>query len=629
MPGNDRSFNPNESDSDSVTENTYPTWEKAAEAALRGKDFNDLTTRTFDEIERLPLYTRERNATPRNEEGLPGNSSFARGHRASGNVLGWQIRQQHLASTVGANEQILADLESGASAITLKGAPETTADLNAVLNGVFLDMAPVHLAAGSNTAQAQALVKLCTENDADQNSFSNNLGLDPLTQLARTGHLNGNLTEIAEQITELAFQVDTNFPNIRPISAEGTVWSDAGASDSQELAAVLSTGVFWLKSLTAQGMSIEKAAGQIELGLSAGPDQFLTMAKFRAARICWARIIDASGGNPAVADILIHAGTSNAMMTLTDAWVNILRTTTACFAAAAGGADSITVAPFDSIAGLSSNSALRLARNTQLILQEETRLASVIDPGGGSWYIEDLSDQLAKSSWKIFQEIEGLGGIGEALISGAWQAELSLTRNERMMAIADRSMPLTGTSEFPDLDEIKLERAPLPDPAEIDGEQLCQPVPLFRWSSPFESIRESSEAIEDQPLMFMANLGDIATHTARATFAKNLFEAGGIRTSSNDGFLSADLCIEAFTQSASRIACICSSDAMYSEMALEVARNLKEAGAELVYLAGNPKMLPELENQIDGFVYLGCNVLEALAGIHKMFGAEEHDESNS
>ena len=596
----------------------YESWEVAASAALKGKDLADLTTRTFDGIERMPLYTRQRNGTTRNEDDLPGGIAFARGSRASGNVLGWEVRQSHFALRHDVNTHILSDLENGATAITLKGAPEEIGVLDSIVQGVHLDLAPVHLSPGSSLEQAAALLGVCELRSNDPDLFCNNLGLDPLGRLARTGHSVLSLDQEVDRCVEMSARVASNYPHMTPISIDGSVWADAGASDSQELGAVLSAGVLWLRALLASGFSIDEVSNKMEITLTAGPDQFMTTAKIRAARVCWAQVMAACGGTPSKAPVAIHAQTLQAMMTKTDSWVNMLRTTAACFAAAVGGADAITVAPFDSVAGLSDDIGLRLARNTQLILQEETKLSSVIDPAGGSWYVEELTDQLARSSWTVFQDLESQGGLGSALLTGYWQEALTKTRSERLTAIANRSTPLTGTSEFPNLDEQKLEREPVPEDLNMsEGEQRCEPLPQFRWSALFEQMRDAANNPTDKPVLFLANLGDIATHTARSTFAMNLFEAGGIRVHNNDGFEDSVDCIEAFVASSTRVACICSSDSTYSESAIQTAHDLRSAGAELVYLAGRPEVLPEAETTFDGFIYLGCDVFEALAPIHQ------------
>lgn len=597
----------------------YESWQAAAAAALKGKDLTDLTTRTFEGIERKPLYTRQRNGTIRTGDNFPGGAAFARGNSASGNLLGWEIRQSHLAMRGDVNEHILSDLENGATAITLKGAVADADQINSILQGVYLELAPVHLTSGSTRELAAALLKVCESRSLETAVFHNHLGLDPIGRLARTGHSISPVDEEIKRCAEMANDITSSYPNIVPIAIDGSVWANGGASDSQELGAILSAGALWVRALLDSGFTIDDIASKLEVTLTVGPDQFMNMAKIRAVRVCWARVMSACGGSSSQSPVSIHAETAQAMMTKTDSWVNMLRATTACFAAAVGGADAITVTPFDDAVGLSNDMGLRLARNTQLILQEESKLASVIDPAGGSWYVEELTDQVATSAWEAFQDLERQGGLAAALLSGYWQEALAKTRSERHRAVANRAMPLTGTSEFPNLDEQRLEREPLPQtPETLEGEERCEALPLFRWSTPFEEMRDSRNTSTKEPVLFLANLGNIATHTSRSTFAMNLFEAGGIRTLNNDGFENTDDCVEAFVASNTRIACICSSDRTYSESAIQTAQQLRSAGASLIYLAGHPDALPETHSYIDGFIYLGCDVLEALTPIHQL-----------
>ena len=617
MPGDDSHRISGDESDNGLEHHDYASWEAAANAALRGQDLSSLTTQTFDGIEREPLYTRESHGI-KNEPGLPGSSPFTRGSRAAGNAFGWEVRQTHFALREGTNERILADLENGVTGITLRGAPTDHQLLASVLEGVYLDLAPVHLAPGSSLEQIETLIALCDIQCDDVSVLNNNLGLDPIGLLARTGR---SVLEIEEEITQcanLVSQISKSHPNIQAIALDGSTWADAGASDGQELGAALSTGVMWLRALTASGLSLDEASQQLELTLSAGPDQFLTTAKFRAARVCWARIISTSGGDPANAPLTLHATTARSMMTLNDPWVNMLRTTTACFAAALGGADAVTVEPFDSAAGLSDDTGLRLARNTQLILQEETKVSSVIDPVGGSWYLEELTNELAHAAWKTLQQLEKTGGIARALTSGSWQASIAETRTARLAALADRSTLITGANEFPDITEVKIHREPIPQEATTSvGEHKCEPLPTFRWSAPFEELRDAADSAAQRPSIFLANLGAVITHTARSTFAKNLFETGGIRALNNDGFETPPRAAEAFASSGCKVACICSSDDFYAESGLETASALRAAGAELIYLAGPPDAPISSTTEIDGFVYRGCNVLDVLATVHR------------
>lgn len=595
-------------------------WEAAASKALRGKPVDSLDTVTPDGIVRAPLYTRESHSMDADEAGLPGSRPYTRGVTASGSVLGWEIRQRHDATATGANAAILRDLERGVTGITLVSAPETVGELDDVLEGLYLDLAPVYLDSGSTSGQRGALLGLLEDRGVAGSAAMGCLGADPIGLSASSGEGGAGLDEaIATVATEAAAHAATH-PDLATIAVDATVYADAGSSDSQELAAALATGVAWLRSLTDAGLDLESAASQLEFTLTAGPDQFLTIAKLRAARTAWSRIVQASGGSAAQAPMALHVETASAMMSQRDPWVNMLRTTTACFAAAVAGADAVTVQPFDSALGNTDELGLRVARNTQLILQEETHAAAVIDPAGGSWYVEDLTRELARMAWRQFQEIERSGGIVAVLADGSLGSAIAATRESRQADLASRRSPLTGVSEFPDIHETPLERTAATPGPEGDG------LPTFRWAAPFEELRDAADAAmaASEPLtIYLANLGPVATHTARASFAKNLFEVGGIEAIGNDGYDGYDNAADAaamFAGSSSRIACICSSDSMYAEHAADTAEALKAVGAERVYVAGAPGEDADALRAagVDEWIHLGCDVLAVLQGTHEL-----------
>ncbi len=594
-------------------------WEAEAERALRGRPLASLDTTTAEGIIRSPLYTRELHGVDHDESGLPGAPPHTRGDSAAGTVLGWEIRQTHDAGRDGANAAVLRDLERGVTGIALAAAPDDVDALAAVLDGVYLDLAPVHLSPGSTADQRAALVGLAERQGVASSVLAGCLGADPIGRFAATG-LNGDTLgdEVVAVATEAAGRA-TSHPGVATIAVDGSVAADSGASDAQELATVLATGVAWLRALTDAGVDVDAAGRALELTLTVGPDQFLSIAKLRAARTCWSRVLEASGAAEGGRPTRIHAVTASSMMTQRDPWVNMLRTTTACFSAAVGGADAITVQPFDAAVGASDEFGLRVARNTQLILHEETNAAGVIDPAGGSWYVEDLTRQLAREAWTRFQEIEANGGVIASLTDGSLQQRIAEEREARLADLATRRSPITGVSEFPDIAERRLTRD------EANPTERASNMPLFRWAEPFEQLRDAADAARaDRPMtVFLANLGPVAVHTARATFAKNLFEVGGVEALGNDGFYGPEAAAAAFTASGSRLACICSSDAVYAEQAADTARALVAAGAERVYLAGAPGEHAEEWRTagVQAFVHLGCDVLATLTEAHELLGS--------
>ncbi|MFJ4752542.1 methylmalonyl-CoA mutase family protein [Streptomyces sp. NPDC088763] len=573
---------------------THEQWQHLVEGVLRkaGKDVSGtaaedaLSTALEDGMRSRPLYT-ARDAAP--DPGLPGFAPFVRGGRPEGNTAGgWDVRQRHATAADGV---VLADLENGVTSLWLvvgeAGVPVSS--LGSALDGVYLDLAPVVLDAGAETeAAAHALLALYEERGVAKDAARGNLGADPLGHEARTG------TSLPfAPAAALARRCAEEYPGLRALTVDALPYHEAGGSAAQELGAALATGVAYLRELTEAGLTVEQAAAQLEFRYAATADQFLTIAKLRAARRLWARVTEVSGAPAAQVQ---HAVTSPVMMTRRDPWVNMLRTTVATLAAGVGGADSVTVLPFDHALGLPDAFARRIARNTSTILIEESHLARVIDPAGGSWYVERLTDELAHAGWEFFQRIERAGGQAAALRSGELRDDLAATWEASTGRLAKRREPVTGVSEFPHLAEQPVVREPAPEPPSGG-------LPRVRRDEAFEALRARSDAhlaaTGARPRVYLAALGPAAAHTARLTFASNLFQAGGIEPVTEG----------TFEESGATEACLCSSDAVYEEQAAEAAGQLKAAGAQQVFLAGRPGDHPG----VDGHVFAGCDAVAVLS----------------
>jgi methylmalonyl-CoA mutase len=568
-----------------------------------------LTTRTYDGIEIQPLYTADDAADP---AGFPGLTPFVRGAKPEGSVgTGWDVRVLHAhADPAVTNKAALADLERGATSLWLRvgGDALPPASLADALNDVYLDLAPVVLEPGEDyEAAASALLEALSEKNIPDSEVTGNIGADPIGLRARTGRAHDLAPAAA-----LAARLAAKHPKLRTIVVDGLPYHEAGGSDAQELGATIAAGVAYLRALTDSGLSVDEAAAQLEFRFGATADQFLTIAKLRAARRLWARVTEVSGAAPH--GMKQHAVTSTAMLTQRDPWVNMLRTTLACFAAGVGGADAVTVLPFDAAIGQPDAFSRRIARNTQAILLEESRLSGVIDPAGGSWYVENLTDALANAAWREFTELERQGGIEAALDSGFVAERLSATWQARSKRLATRKDPITGVSEFPNLTEKPVEREPIP--SIVDGGGL----PRVRYAQAFEELRDRSDAhlaeFGERPKVFLATLGPLASHTARAMFATNLFQAGGIDPV-NPGAV--DDPVEAFRSSGATVACLCGSDRSYGEQANDVAAALHEAGAKAVLLAGKPD---EAYRGITGFAHTGCDALDVLTSTLETLGVK-------
>ncbi|WP_433323753.1 methylmalonyl-CoA mutase family protein [Spirillospora sp. CA-294931] len=546
---------------------------------------------THDSYEGVPiaaLYTAEDTAP-----GRPGLAPYVREVRPDGEGLaGWDVRQRHAHPDPAAiREAILADLETGATSswLVLGPAGLPVASLADALRGVHLNLAPVVLDAGSATPEAaDAFLALVTER-GQRRDAKGNLGADPLGLRARTGE-----PAALDTAAALAVRCAREFPGLRAITVDATPHHDAGGSDADELGAAVAAGVAYLRALTEAGLTVDAAFGQLEFRFAVNADQFLSVAKLRAARRLWTRVAEVSGAADGTARI--HAVTSSAMMTRRDPWVNMLRTTVAAFAAGVGGADAVTVQPFDARLGLPDGFSRRIARNTQTLLMEEASLARVVDPAGGSWYVERVTEDLAEAAWAWFTEIERAGGLAAALDSGLVAGRLAATWERRRGDIARRAAPLTGVSEFANPVEKLPERPPAPEPP---GGGL----PVVRYAQDFEALRDRAdahaEATGSRPTVFLATLGPVAVHTARASFAANLFQAGGIATVTGEP--------AEFAASGTSVACLCSSDRLYGERAEDAARTLKDAGAARVWLAGKGSF-----DGVDGRVHAGCDAVEVL-----------------
>ncbi|MFE7530717.1 methylmalonyl-CoA mutase family protein [Kitasatospora sp. NPDC057542] len=574
-----------------------------------------LTTRLQDGLSARPLYTAEDTAA---DPGYPGFPPFVRGGRPQGSaVAGWDVRQRHAdPDRRRTNEAVLADLEHGVSSLWLElgGAGLPVEALPEALAGVYLDLAALALDAGPEfTDAAEQLFKLYEEREVSPGAAAGNLGADPLGLQARTGESTRTEALLAEATT-LAARCAAGYPGLRALTVDALPYHEAGASPAQELGCSLATGVAYLRALTAAGLPVDDALGQLEFRYAADADQFLTIAKFRAARRLWARVAEVSGAGAAASAQRQHAVTSRVMMTARDPWVNMLRTTVACLAAGVGGADAVTVLPFDSALGLPDAFARRIARNTQAILLEESHLARVIDPAGGSWYVEQLSEELARAAWAWFQEIERAGGQQAALTSGLVEERIAATWAERSVRLAKRREPVTGVSEFPHLDEQPLVREPAP--AGPGGG-----LPQVRRAEAYEALRDRSDAHlaanGTRPTLFLASIGTASAHTARTTFAANLFQAGGIATVPAESVDPAAFA-EAFRASGATVACLCSSDALYAEHAAPVAEALKAAGAQRVLLAGR---LAEVPDGVDEFIFSGGDAVAVLTSLLDQIGA--------
>jgi len=555
--------------------------------------FERLVTTTEDGLRIEPLYTATIPAPP-SDPGLPGLAPYTRGRTPLGSrARGWDVRQRVVAGddAEATAMQVRDELERGATSIVLD--VRTKPLLDGALDGVQLELMTLVLDSGLEWATAaDTLAALWASSGLAPDAVAAVLGADPVGEWAASGG-GVDLDALTEDTVRWARVASDQHPHVITVAVDASRVHEAGGGEVDELAYALALGVHYLRMLTDSGLDVDAAARQLEFRFAAAPDQFLTTAKLRAARRTWHRVASVCG----VADTRQrqHAVTSRAATARYDTWVNVLRNTVACFAAGIGGADAVTVRPHDElIVAEGTPTGRRLARNTQLVLIEESNLARVVDPAGGAWYVEHLTDQLARAAWARFQDLERAGGVVEALRAGLVQEHVARVRDARADAVAHRRHPLTGVTEFPNIDE---EPPPAVPPDEkVDGAAL-DPLRATRYAEPFEQQRGRADRIAERtgrrPEVCLVALGPPAVHTARTSFAKNLFEAGGIRALTTDGASDATAAAAAFRASVAPLACICSSDRFYADVAVDAAAAVAAAGPRRLYLAGRPEGLAD------------------------------------
>ncbi len=574
-----------------------------------------LDSPTYDGFPVRPLYT-SLDGLP--EPALPGHWPFTRGGDAHRDVLaGWKVTESFpIASDVDVadvrmvNGAILLALTDGTSAIEVRvGTGGVPVDqLDRVFEGVFLDLVPVILDAGTDVAAAaDQLLTLVQPFDADQRArLSIDLGADPLTAplSGRTAATEADVVATAAKLTEYA-------GGVRAVTVDAAALHNLGASASLELAGAIAAGVAYLRLLTESGLSAADALRQISFRFAADDDQFATIAKLRAARRLWARVAEVAGA-PDAGAATIHAVTSKAMMSQRDPWVNMLRTTLAAFAAGVGGADTVLVETFDAaidggLPGTAVTFSRRMARNTQLLLLEESHLGRVIDPSGGSWFVEDLTDQLAQQAWTKFQELESRGGFVAA--RDHLSAQIAEVAALRADDIAHRRTALTGVNEFPNLEE-----NPLAQTDSFPG--------VVRYAAAFEALRNRSDAYlaktGKRPQAVLLPVGPLAEHNIRTTFASNLLASGGIEVV-NPGTVDAAGVFAVADGHAAAV--VCGTDARYAEEASGVVKAARAAGITHIYLAGPEQAVADAADQPDEYLTMKIDAVEALSTLLTRLGA--------
>ncbi len=690
-------------------ETSYEQWRTEAEASLKGAPFDKkLVSKTPEGIEIQPIYNATDITGLAQVNTYPGFSPFLRGAETTGyHAWSWEVAQYiSEGSARGFNSVARHDLSTGQTALRLSldrasrlgldpdHAPvgdvgfcglsiASTTDVDKLLDGIDLEKTAVYFEGGSaGLVFLGMFVAVARERKFATEQLRGAIEQDPLSELVKDGALPVSMDRAYDDMAAVTRWSLRHLPAFQTIHASGAVFHDCGATNTQELAFAISSGVASLREMEKRGFSIDEVASRIRFTISMDSDFFMSIAKLRAARLLWSRIVAACGGNERSRRMRIHVRTALHNKTRLDPYVNMLRVTSEAFAAVLGGCESLQTGAFDEVIRPSDEFSRRIARNTQTILREECNLDRVIDPGGGSYYLEKLTDDFARKTWELFREIEAHGGILRALETGLIQNRVEESARKKAELVAHRRTSIIGTNVYANTSETPLDPgdwglaalhkkraseveqfrtsaeqedhtkvlAILADLASKSGEELVEsvvaaaahgatlgeisralrpatetpisirPIPKRRAASDFEELRAASARSATLrgrgPTVYLAGMGPLKQHKARADFSAGFFAAGGFEIISGAGFSSPEEAVNAAATSAADIVVICSTDETYPDLVPPIARGLKQAAPQkLVVLAGLPA--PEVAEEfrqagVDDFIHIRANCAEML-----------------
>ncbi len=587
----------------------YEAWRAAAEETLAGAPFEKkLCTQTPEGILLQPIY----NAADAEKCGagaeLPGWGNFARGATAAPYLAeGWQIAQEIFATSPSEwNKLALEALNHGQTALLMAaGGFKAEANFDAAFRDIVLSAVPLYWKC-LPVAEAQdfigRLAAYAARVGVDAATLKGGFELDAVAEELRGGTA-CSFAELAE-----IFKANT-FPQMAVMGISAVGIADAGGTAVQELSYALGATVEMLRQLEAEGVPPQTVLARTRWCFSVGQNYFIEVAKFRAARVLWANLLEAYG----LKNIppRLHARTGRMNKTLYDPHVNILRASMEAFAAVVGGVESLSVEPFDRLFRTPEVLSQRLARNAQVILREECELDKIVDPAGGAYFIETLTTQLGEASWKLFQEGEKQGGILAQVRSGALQKEIAAAAAERAKRFGQRRDVLVGTNLYAVVDEKPIGEVSLAKAG----------AAVFRLSAPYEELRASAATVK--PKVFLCTMGPLREHKARADFVQAFLEAGGINVIYPKGFETSAEAARAAAESGAKVAVICSTDELYPALVPEAAKALKTASPQMqVYLAGQPAAEYEPAYRaagMDDFISIRSNHLETLKKIITLY----------
>jgi methylmalonyl-CoA mutase len=687
----------------------YDEWKDAAVAALKGAPFEkSMYTQTYEGIKLEPLYTAEHTKDLAFARTLPGEPPMIRGTRASGYIASqWEVAQESDSPLpASANEIARHDLDRGATTITPRldeatrdgldsAAPaadggvalSTLSDVSNFLKGIDIEKHPIHAYAGSSGA---ALLGFFSE-AARLAGFSVSdlhgcIGADPIGAYLERGVTPRGFDRLFDEAAGTILYARKNAPRLRTLLLRGIVYHNGGGNSVQEVAYAMASAIEMIRALQDRGVDIDAFAGHVRFEFSLGSNFFMEISKIRAARVVWARIAESFGGSGKSLEANIFGRTSFFTKTVFDPYVNMLRNTTEAFSGVVGGVDGLTVGRFDEAIHSGDEFSRRVARNSQIMLQNEFHLLHPIDPAGGSWYIESLSDTVAQKVWETIQSIEGSGGIISNARDGKIQAAVDDILQQRFRKLAGRADRAVGTNMYPNTAEapltyseteakptasererdLKLAKSGRSDTdvksavesiskrsgdlieliigaakagatiGEISGalgagsepEARIAHVPEHRWTEQYEAVRKRTEAYRDKTgdnvKVFLANMGPIPQHKARADFISGFMEVGNFKILKNDGYPTVEECAEAAASSGADLAVICSTDATYPELVPPLAASIKKKKSSMkVFLAGAPAeefKQSYIDAGVDDFIHVRSNCLAVLTDLQKAKG---------
>ncbi len=615
---------------------TYEEWRKAVEDTLKGADFDKVMyTKTYEGITLKPIYRREDLNTLSFLDSLPGKAPYVRGNNPNKFLNeGWLIAQSHRESDLKElNAQILKELQLGLTAVNiqlkhdddLRGASiKSIDDLRAICAAIDLRAAPLFMQLDMEDFPVFMLLdQYIQERGYVREELQLGVGFDPISEFARKGYLSFSWDEVWGRIEDSVEIAQKNVSGLRCISIDGSVYSAAGASSTQELGLILATAIFYLQNLQDKGWSIEQLSPLFQVKLALGPNFFMEIAKVRAMRLLWSEMIKAFGGKEEAQKVWIHGKTATFNQSLYDVYVNLLRNATEAFSGIIGGVDSLEVGRFNELTSEEDEFSRRLARNQQIILKEESHFDKVVDPAGGSYYLENLTQDLASQAWKYMQELEAEDGVLNALKKGKIHSDIEKVANARKEAMRKRKDIYVGVNLYANPDENLPTRIQIPtesNPIKIEVLDAGA-LPQLRVVEELENLRTRVMQSGKNTKIFLMNMGTINDYRVRADFATGFFQAGGFTVISPQGFMTVEDAIKTAKESNAAAYCICSTDEKYNELVPEICSALPDS---FLILAGYPKDKVDdfKEKGIKMFIYMGADIVETLDAFAKKLGVE-------